>query len=98
MSAGVEEGLYSNPFGDQTLSVHGDQLTVHLELIGSRSGQMFDRTYRFRVLTGGELQPYPVRSVDGVFGIGQFKFVWDGSHIVQRERATDIVIQEFTRR
>ncbi len=94
----IPDGLYITSTGNETVEINGGQVTFHIELIGKHAGQMFDRSYKYRLRTNGQFHPYPVRSVDAVFGIGKFEWLWDGTHIVQKNSTTDEVMQEFSRK
>ena len=76
--------------------VSEEALAFHILLTGPRAGQVFDRSYSYR-LRGGRLEPYPVRDADAVFGIGAFTWTWNGDRIVQHDRGTGAVLQEFSR-
>ncbi len=91
----IPDGVYANPSGEQTVTVSADQVRFHVTLIGSRAGQVFERDYAYALSATGEVVPRPVRSIDGVFGIGTFRFVWDGQRIRQYERATGELLQDF---
>lgn len=93
----IPDGVYANPSGQETLTFWEGQMAVHIVLIGARAGQQFDRSYAYRQVEGGRLQLHPVRSVDAVFGVGNFGWRWDGASITQTEAATGRVLQEFTR-
>jgi len=92
----IPEGRYEDPTGDESVSVQDDQITFDIVLIGKKAGQRFQRTYSYRLRPNGLLQPYPVRSVDAVFGIGNFEWVWDGSTLAQNNKSTHELIQAFT--
>lgn len=94
--ASLPTGVFSNSSGDQTVTVSEGQVAFHIQLTGTREGQVFDRAYKYR-LRGDRLEPYPVRDVDAVFGIGAFTWRWDGERIEQHDRSTGALLQEFAR-
>ncbi|MFH1467129.1 MAG: hypothetical protein ABIO70_22285 [Pseudomonadota bacterium] len=93
----IPDGVYANPSGQETLTFGEGQMTVHIVLIGQYAGQQFDRSYAYRQLEGGWIQPHPVRTADAVFGVGNFGWRWDGTSITQTEYGTGRVLQEFRR-
>lgn len=90
-------GVYANPDGDETITITDDQIAFHIELIGKKAGQTFDRSYKYRVMESGQIQPYPVREADGVYGIGNFTFHWNEGAILQRASSSKQDLQTFSR-
>ncbi|MSQ03798.1 MAG: hypothetical protein EXR71_18245 [Myxococcales bacterium] len=90
--------MFVNTTGDQTITVSEDALTFHIVLIGKRAGQVFDRSYKYRLRDDHKIEVFPVRDVDAVFGIGNFTWTENQGRIEQRQRGTDTVLQEFVRR
>jgi hypothetical protein len=67
-------------FGIECLLVAQSKISFHIKL-DKQIDEMITREYKYTVLSDGRIQPFPLRSVDAVLGVGKFDWYWDGQNI-----------------
>ena len=91
----IPSGVYAAPGGEEFVNVSSEHMRFHIVLSGQYAGQVLDREYKYRVLKSGQVQLYPVRDADAVFGIGQYRWFWTGEALDQRDGSGDVPLQTF---
>ena len=82
----LPSGSYLSPSGTERIVVEGS--SIHYSILLPRSGSnLFERTYRdHSVWPSGHIQPFPMRSAEWMYGVGQFHWNWDGTNIIRSNR------------
>lgn len=74
-------------FGNEYLLVAQSKISFHIKL-DKQTDEMIAREYEYTVLPDGRIQPFPLRSVDAVLGVGKFDWYWDGKNINRKNPKT----------
>jgi hypothetical protein len=79
----IAEGTYRSAGGDETLFVSSDRIRFQIRRGGTRSSERLDLTYEYTVQADGNIEPFPMRSVEIFTGVGRFNWHTDGESIRQ---------------
>jgi hypothetical protein len=91
----LPSAVYRADDGSQSIVVQGKRIRFIVRLDANQAN-LFDRTYdNHSIWDNGRIQPFPMRDVDAVLGIGKFDWFWDGTNITRTNRITGEAITFF---
>jgi hypothetical protein len=78
------DGTYYSPSGEERIVVRGPKLEFHVLILDPEKRSVGKRIFdNYSVWPDGRIQPYPMRSVELLKGIGSCEWKWSGSEIVR---------------
>jgi hypothetical protein len=95
----IPNGTYLPGSGNERIAVRGKGLSFSINVSREGKTRSVSRSFEsYFVHPDGSIQPYPMRAIDNTYGVGSFRWYWQGGAIVQRERESGKVLERFQQR
>jgi len=80
-------GIYSRPFGEETVSARESQLHFHIRIDKDNPDSFVDRTYDYGVIKNHIALHSAVAatSAEAAFGFDRYQWDWDGNAIIRHD-------------
>ncbi len=88
-------GNYVSGDGDERVAVIDSEICFHVRIRDEDPTSYIDRTYSYSVQQDGRIRVRPMRSVDAVYGVGRFRWYWDGQKIIQEDPKSGRALKQF---
>tara|TARA_B100000767_G_C19288714_1_gene338482 strand:- start:23 stop:391 length:369 start_codon:yes stop_codon:yes gene_type:complete len=66
----ITPGEYAVADSREFIFINGNTIKFHL--YDKKNSVFFEKEYKYSLLADGKIQPYPMTSVDAIYGIGKF--------------------------
>ena len=86
-AGGLPPGEYVNSTGEERITVGDDWIVFNIRI--EEGYPLVERRYELHVDEEGVIMPVPTTSVDAAFGVGRFKWTWNGEAIFQDDVRSD---------
>lgn len=80
-------GKYSVTDSREFIFINGN--TIRFHLYDDKNGAFFEKEYKYSLLSGDKIQPYPMTSVDAIYGIGKYDWYLKEGDIHMKDPKTE---------